>query len=231
MALHTARWCPFYPSRTSSISTTHFPTCQSNGKCTQSVSLHSSESDSPIVLSWPHSNTCHRDDSTTRRLLPQPQSCFQSSSSFMNATATRCLGSRAIYKTSYSHSSASPWTQKSCVKGDALTPRATVRSRISASRGITSIWLLFCPDASYLVDQRTSLAALARGQMSVSRFIGSIVSVHTATSPPITSLASSSDKPALGSCEYTSLQLLVGPHQSLNGQNCWDAAPFSKLSH
>lgn len=101
--------------------------------------------------------------------------------------------------------------------GIAPTPRATMRSRNSASRGAASYWLRFCPDASCLPDQSTSPAALARGQRMLSRFVSSIISLQTATSPPSTCLAASSDSPATGSCAYTSRQLLAGPHQSLNG--------------
>ena len=82
-----------------------------------------------------------------------------------------------------------------------LTPRATMRSRISFSLGAASSWLLFCPVAgSMRPDQSTSAAAPARGQMMESMLTGSIVSLQTATSPPSTFLASSSDKLVSGSC-------------------------------
>ena len=85
--------------------------------------------------------------------------------------------------------------------GEARTPLATIRSLHSFSLGAASSWLRFWPDASVRPDQSTSPAALARGHKRVSRFMASMNSLQTATSPPSTSLASAAVRLAVGSCE------------------------------
>ncbi|PHH51071.1 hypothetical protein CFIMG_004332RA [Ceratocystis fimbriata CBS 114723] len=103
------------------------------------------------------------------------------------------------------------------IRRDALTPRATIRSLRADSRGEASYWLRFWPAASTRPLHSTSPIADARGHTMLSKLVESMVSDHTATSPPSTSDLSASLSPARGSWAYILRQLLVGVHQSLKG--------------
>lgn len=105
------------------------------------------------------------------------------------------------YKTCAHESGSSDCKHQSCVICAGLTPLATILSLISASLGAASTKLLFFPSASSLPLQSTSPAALARGHTMPSTVSESMVSDHTATSPPRTFLAASSERPAVGSWE------------------------------